>query len=240
MNFLKSRFNKLVRTFPEWHDMDSALEDALHDCQKKRASFEQAQGNAFSEFTRKQPDCIAEALNRLDEKIKIAHESDNAADDALPKLRTELNKLRPLNDDIMTKRKARDSLKDKAEKSQKNVERLQVKMDQLKIRAPGTAECNKAEDEHEIACRTHQIDQQNYEEKEKAIIADEIEYKKQLFMVILNALGEYATAKGQSCASLVSLGDQIADMGQDIPTYDDPGIEILQTQLQGLRSESLD
>lgn len=219
-----------------YNDTDKALEDAIQDCKKKLALFNQSQGKPFTEFSRKQPDTLTEILNRLDEKIKMVFKADNAAEEALPILKNEFSKMRPINDDINGKRKLRDNLRDKMDKSVKNAEKLQSKLEQLKMKAPQSPEVAKTQSLYNIACRQRETDITNYKEKETQIKTEEVEYKKQLFKTIMNGFGLYSVAKGQSCVSMVQIGQSINSIGQAISPYYDPGIETLRTKLQGLQS----
>lgn len=239
MSFFKKTINKL-RAFPEYHDTDVALSDAIRDAQKKISIFNQAQGSPFSEFARKQPDTLVDVLNRLDEKIKLVFKTDNTTNEAIPTLKIELSKLRPLNDDISGKRKLRDNLKEKMDKSIKNAERLQSKLEQLRIKTPQSPEIGKVQAEYAVACRTRENAIASYNEKAEAIKTEDVEYKKQLFKTILNGFGLYSVARGQGCLPSVQIGKSIADLGRAILPYTDPGIGALKTEIQVLKTQGVE
>lgn len=228
------------RPLPDWHKMNAALENSVRSADKKRVKFEAGEGKPFTEFARKQPEVISDVLFRIDEKMKQSMAAQKQGTDAVPKLQSELMKLRPLNDDIRAKRKDTENLRQRAQKSTKAAEAANTKVSQLASRGTDNPDYLKAASQCEIATRQKETDIQVLEEREKRLVEEEREYKKQFFLTILNALGGYANDKGTSCASLVSIGDQLAVHGSEIPMVEDSGVEVLQTQLQALRSETLE
>lgn len=234
-----SLFNKL-RAFPAWHNMDDALDAAIKAAARKHKAFLQWQGNCFNEFARKQPEEVHEPLFRLSETLKQADETFKQGDDSLTKLRTELAQLRTLNDDIRAKRKVATALTQRVEKSTKQVDTSQRKLANLRAKNAGSPECIRAEDEYAMAVRQKESDALAAEQKNTELKIDEREYKRQLFTAILNALDEYVNTKRTAAASVVSIGNQIAEVGDIIPFYDDPLAESMQTQIQTLRSEPVE
>ena len=230
-----------MRAFPEWHNMDKALEDIIKSNTKEVSEFNITQGQPFSDFARKQSnEDVAEILFKIDEQLKNLMEQTKQTYSAVPKVRSELNKLRTLNEDIKNKKKNRDAIKARSEKSSKAADRAETKLETLRIRNPSSPEFNKAQDEYDQWIRQKQADITALEEREATLVTEVKEYKKELFRTIVNALITYVGAKEEVCSSSASIGDQISDLGAQIPPYDDPTIETLQTQLQAYRSEPLE
>lgn len=233
-------FNNL-RSFPEWHDMDDSIGETLQHAQKHFALFGLAHGHCFSEFARKQPDQqVQDPLFRADEKVKQAEQFSKDSMDVLVDVRTELNQLRGLKDDIRAKRKNCAQIQEKAEKTIKAAQRAEAKLEQLRTSKPGSPEMQKAQDEYEVHIQQKQVDTANREERERQLEIEEKEYQKQTFSVILKALGMYATERVKSCEGIIQLCDDICLIGKEIRGYEDSGIEILQTQLQELKNEPED
>lgn len=223
---------------PLWHDMDQALENALKASAKKHKAFVAAQGNCFSEFTRKHQENVQEVLLRASEGVKKVDETIKQGDDVLPKVRSDFVQLKPLNDDIKAKRKAAKSMKEKAEKSAQKVASCQKKLDTLRMKNPSSPECNRAENEYDLAVRQKENDESTSEQRQEQLLGEEREYKKQFLLCVLSVLEEYATARQSACNEVVSPAKEVAEIGESIPSYDDPQIEGLQSQLQSLRSET--
>ncbi|OHS93913.1 hypothetical protein TRFO_39910 [Tritrichomonas foetus] len=237
---MRSLFNKITQ-FPEYHNMDGALEDALRAQVKEKAEFDAAQGQAYSEFSRKQTnESVSEVLFKIDEQLKSVQDAQKASNEALPKVRSELTRLRPLNDEIRNKKKNRDAIKTRSEKSAKAADRAEAKLETLRVKNPSSPDFTRAQDDYDQCLRQKQADITALEEREAVLVTETKEYKKELFKVVIAALGQFVSAKQQSAASLVSIGDQISELGGQIPPYDDPSIEVLQTQLQAYRSEPLE
>lgn len=234
-----SFFNKM-RSFTEWHDTADQLDDAIKYHKKYQETFDSSLSNSYVEFVRKQPLEINDILFRINDKQKGLKTQHKEEWDAMCKLRAELEKLRPINEDIKKKRKDYERVKAQAEKSSKASEKADQKLNSLRATGTGTPEFKKAEDNAEICRRQKETDQANYEEKEKSIAVENKEYKKRLFQQLLSSIGTYAAARSSSAAPQVSVGEEMRGFGQQIPFYDDPSVEKLQTRLQTLRSEPLE
>ena len=247
---LKNLFNKgkskvtsvvdKLHSFPEWHQMDTALENCLKSTVKKQSHFEIAQGQSYSEFARKTNESISDILNQINENLTGYFEEEKKGTEALPKLRSDLTKLKTLNDGMKAKIKERDNMKDRAKKSSNAADKAEKKLEQLRLKNPSSPDCARAEDEYNRAVQQRQADQTAYEEREALLVTERKEYKKQLFSCILTSLGEYAAAKKEASEGMYPFGDKIKEIAITIPTYTDPTIEVLQTQVQALRSEPVE
>jgi chromosome segregation ATPase len=234
-----SFFNRF-RSFSEWHNMDDHLEASLKAGVKRRAAFEAAQGRPFNEFARKQPEAVQGELFKIDGVLKEAQQSSKIAEDVIPKVRSELNRLRALNDDIKNKRKETEAVRDRSSKSVKNSDRAEAKLEQARVRNPSSPEFTKAQDEFDVALRQKQADLTALEERESQLRNEEREYKKQLFLVVTTAIEVFVNARLTACAGIAPLGAKISEIGKEIPDFVDPMIEVIQTQLQTLRSEPIE
>ena len=233
-------FNSL-RSYPEWHDMDDSIGEALQYAQKHYDYFGLAHGHCFTEFARKQPDQqVQDPLFRADEKVKQAEQYSKDSMDVLVDIRKELNELRGLKDDIKNKRKNCNQVKEKAEKTIKAAQKAEAKLEQLRTSKPGSPEMQKAQDEYEFHRQQKQIDTTKRDEREKQLVEEEKEYQKQTFSTILDVMNMYAKGKIKSCELTLQLCDDISLIGKEIRIYDDSGIEMLQTQLQELKNEPED
>jgi hypothetical protein len=52
-----------------------------------------------------------------------------------------------------------------------------------------------------------------------------------LFLAILSALGEFASAKSDAIEGTISVGEELAGVGAEIPFFTDPAIDQLETHL---------
>ncbi|KAH0788416.1 hypothetical protein GPJ56_007671 [Histomonas meleagridis] len=233
-------FNSL-RAFPEWHNMDNAIESSFIASGKKHNYFGLAHGKVFTEFARKQPDQqIQDPVFRADEKVRKVEQFSKDASDVIPKMRTELTKLRPLNEDIKSKRKNYQAIRDRANKTTKAEEKANAKLEQLRATKPGTPEMQKAQDEHDMCLKQKQIDVSKADEREALLAKEEKEYKKQLFLTVLDSLEMYSKAKVNACREMIKISNEIESIGKEIRNYDDSRIEMLQTQLQELKNEPVE
>lgn len=228
-----------LRALPEWHEADGHLESVQRCAAKKRVAFEESQGRAFNEFARKQVDSVQGPLFKLDGALKQGHEAIKAADDAVPKIRAELLKLRPLNDAIRGKRKEAQELRERFEKSQKAAARAQERLDSLRARNPSSPEFARAQDEYDQAVRQKQADQGAADARALRLADDERAYRREFALGALRALEEYAYARASASATLVLAGRQLLQHGDAIREFEDPTIDILQSQLQQLSSEPI-
>jgi hypothetical protein len=130
------QFLNKLRSFPEWFNMDNHLDSALRASVKKHAAFQEAQGKPFNEFARKQVEPIQDPLFQLDGTLKQGQDAIKSADSVIVEMRSELGKLRPLNDDIKAKHKDTQATRDCHTKSRRAVERAQQRMEGLRVKAP--------------------------------------------------------------------------------------------------------
>ena len=234
---VKSASNKLT-SFPQWHEMDQSLEASLTAITKRQSHFAIAQGPAYAEFSRKLlNDSISEILLKIDEQLKALQEKVKEGTDVVPKVRSDLMKLRPLNDDIRNKKKNTAAAKDRAEKSSKNAERCEKKVELLRLKNPSSPDFARAQDEYDRAVKQKQNDATAAEEREALFQTEVKEYRKQLFQTVLQALAMYAQAKQASAQSMEPFGDEIAELAKTIPPYTDPTIESLEKQVEDIRNE---
>jgi hypothetical protein len=155
-------------------------------------------------------------------------------------MRSELGNLRPLFDDIRIKRKQGQAVREKAEKATKAEQRAGARLEQLKDRDPTGIETAKAQQEFDQAVRQKGIDTTACEEREAQLVMEEKEYKRGVFLCILNTLEQYVNARSSACTNALSIADQIANLGDSFDFYEDPGVDLLRGQLQALRSEPIE
>ena len=232
-----SFFNKL-RAFPAYHNMDDALDSAVKAAARKHKAFANTQGNSFTEFARKQPEGVQDSLFRLADVVKQVDTTFTDGDTSITNIRTALAQVRALNEDIRAKRKNATALTQKAEKSSKQVDAAEKKKNTAMVK--GSPDLARAENEYDMAVRQREIDSQAAEERNQQLKIEDREYKKQLIFAVLNALDEYVTTKQTAAASAVSIGNQIEQIGDVIPFYDDSQAEVIQGLIQTLRSEPLE
>ena len=232
----KKQLNKL-QTFTVWHDMDDELGKACSHSSKKDKTFESTfSGKSYTEFARKQDDSVQEILFRLRDLYVETGTSLKPASESLLKVRSELVKLKPLYDDIKSKRKNAQAVSDHLKKSIKTVEAAEKKLQTVRASKPGTPEFQRAENDLEIAIRQRDADKVADEERQALLVTEEKEYKKQLFLCVLNALEMYVEGKRSSMGAIMPAG-QLAATAITIPQYHDTSIDALRTRIQELRSE---
>ncbi|OHS98697.1 hypothetical protein TRFO_08672 [Tritrichomonas foetus] len=221
--------------------MDAALEQNLQATVKKVSHFQQAQGSSYGDFARKQMnESIAEILLKIDEQLKSVQEKAKESSDSVPKLRSDLMKLRPLYDDMRAKKKNTEAAKERAKKAAQATEKAEKKVELLKIKNPSSPDCQKAQDEYDRAIKQKQADATAAEEREALLVTETKEYKKQVFQVILQALAQFASAKQSSSAAMSPFGEEISELAGTIPPYTDQSIEVLEKQVEELRNEPVD
>jgi hypothetical protein len=228
------------KTFSEWHDMDDRLSRANQQSIKKRDNFASSQGRAFVGFVGKQPEVIQSSLNRINGILKQSQEPTKVGDDIIPKVRSDLCCLRPLNEEIKVKRKATQLLRDRTHKSLKKAEAAQAKLESLKLRNPSSPEFPKVQDEADRAASQEQADRDIQEKRETQLENEEREYKKQLFLSLLRGIEELGRAKAETANQMIPIGEELIEAGNDIPDIEDPHLTDIQNQLQTLRDEPLD
>lgn len=235
MSFL----NKL-RAFGEWYEADSCLDDAITAASKKEKAFQNSQGKCFTDFAKDQSESVYDILIKLSSSHKEASEIMKPASDVLQKMKTELARLKVLNDDIRVKKKETDTFSDRAKSSTKKAEALQKKLETLRGKNPSSPDLTRVQEDYDVALGQQQTDTANAEQRQTQFNTESTEYKRQLFICILNTLELYANAKQSVTSRAASIGDQMADLGATIPEIDDPGLGIILTQLESLRNEPND
>jgi hypothetical protein len=234
-----SVINKL-KTFSEWHDMDDRLAKALQHSVKKTEAMTASQGRSFAQFASKQPEEVQSSLTQANELIKRTQVSVKAGDDLIPKIRSSLNRMRPLNEDIKAKRKATQATRERADKSSKKSASTGAKLEALRTRNPAHPDVTKLQEEHNRALAQFQADQETFDKRAAQFATEQRDYKKELILVVLSALEDFANGKAESISGLVSIGEELAGVGAQVPFFTDTGKEQLQVQLQTLRDEPLE
>jgi hypothetical protein len=235
----KHLLNKF-RAFGEWNDMDDRLSHLVHESEKKRASFGLCIGRHFAPFVAKEPDPLQMSLNGIAGILNQTQSPVKDADEAFPKLRSALGGLRPLFEDIKRKRSVTQSLRDRAEKSRKRRDSLQSKVEILRARNPASPEVARAQAEYDGAVSQQEADDDTFLQRSEQQVADDKQYKKDLFLVVLNALELYATTMISGMEAFEPFGAQLVSAAQEIPEYEDSSRDLLRTQIQTLRSEPLE
>jgi DNA repair ATPase RecN len=236
---MASIINKL-RSFSEWHDMDDRLSRPVAESIRKRESFISSQGHSFRSFLDIQPDSVQPSLLRAHSLLKRTEDAVKIADEAVPSLRNSLSQLRPLYDDIKQKRKVTQALRDRAAKSSKKADSAASKLDVLQTKNPASPEVTRLRDEADRAASQKQADAEAVRQREAQLVGEEVEYKKKLFIAVLNALDDFTAAKGSSAEALVPIGEDLDKAGAEIPFVGDPLLDNLRLQLAQLEKEPLD
>ena len=234
-----SFFNKML-SFTEWRDTVDQLDDAMKARKKYMENYNQSMETPYVEFVRKQPLEINDVLFRINDRQKQVCQQHKEELDAIHKLRADLEKLRPINDNIKSKRKQYEKIKEQSEKSAKVAEKADQKLNSLRASGTGTPEFKKAEDAAEVAHRQKETDQANYEEAERKIKVDNAEYKKRFFQELMSAIGQYASSRASLCDPQVSVGQDLSSNGHQIPNYNDSSVDKLKARLQSLRAEPIE
>jgi hypothetical protein len=88
-----------------------------------------------------------------------------------------------------------------------------------------------------IALHQKQTDDTFYEQSKASIAESERSYRKELFLTILQGIENYVNAQIEEERALIPIGDRLIELGQAIPEFEDTQIDLIQAQLQALRSE---
>lgn len=237
MRTLISKF----QSFPEWNDMDRSINVMLNNQTKEKSEAALALGKNFSEFARQQPiEGISDVLLRLNDTMKQIQETKSTGNDNIPTIKTDLTHIWTLNDEIKKKRKNVEQIQYRSERSAKTAEKAESRYEAAQKKNQDTPEFQKIHDEYDLAIRQKQSDLTAFEERKALFTTEEKGYKKELFSLILSSLSQYVSAKSHAASSLVPLGDQLSNLGNQIPSYTDTSIEILETELQAVRSEPIE
>jgi hypothetical protein len=234
-----SLINKL-RPFSEWHDMDDRLSRSGQEAIRKREAFITSQGRAFRSFLSIQPESIQPSVSRAQAVLARTQEPSKLADEVIPKVRNGLNQLRPLNEEIKSKRKLTQLIRDKAAKSTKKAGSASAKLEALQARNPASPDVVRLKDNADRAESQKQADNDALHQREAHIVIEEVEYKKKLFMAVLKALDDFVAAKGESATALVPIGEELEEVGGEIPFFEDPQVGQLRAQLEALENEPQD
>jgi hypothetical protein len=234
-----SLLNKL-RPFGEWHDMDDRLTRAVQESTKKREAFIASQGRAFHSFLERQPEEVHGPLTRAHRLLVQTQETVKGADEVAPKMRNGLNQIRPLNDDIKLKRRLTQGIRERAAKSARRAEAAEQRLEALHARSPGSPDYPRVKDERDRAASQADADAEAAQQRDAQLAAEEVQYKKGLFLAVLGALEEFTAARGGAAAALAPMGEQIEQAGAEVPFFQDPGAEQLSAQLKALEGEPLD
>ena len=234
-----SFFNKM-RSFTEWHNMADQVDDAIKYRKKYMDNYNRSLGDSYVEFVRKQPLEINDILFRINDKQKPITQYQKSELGALQYLRNDLEKLRPIYDDMKAKRKFHEKLIDQSEKSQKACEKADQKVGNLRVSCPGSPEFKKAEDAADLARKQMETDKNTLAENEIKMKSENAEYKKRLFIQLLSSIGQYATHRNNVCSQQATIGDELKENGQQVPTYNDSSVDKLKTRLQTLRAEPIE
>lgn len=237
---MRSFFSKF-QSFPEWNYMNKTIDATVQSQQKGNSEANAALGKNFSEFAKKQPnESISDVIIHLEDELKKLQEKKASDSQNLVTIKADLSRLKILNDEIKSKRKNREQIKYRADKSTKAAEKAESRLNQYKNKNLDSPDAIKAQDDYDLASRQKQSDITALDERDALLMTEEKDYKKELFKVILSSLSQYVSSKSQIASSLVPLGTNITNLGSQIPPYTDESIETLQTELQAVRSEPIE
>jgi hypothetical protein len=228
------------RAFREWYDVDERLSKAASRGSKRRDALAGSHGKPFSAFVGKQPELVQICLTKVSGILAQTLEPIKTADDYIGKVRGQLNGLKLLNEDIRSKRKETQAMRDRAQKSRKKADGAQAKLGQSRAQNPPSAEIPRLEEEYQKTVSQKQSDQDALEKREDQFKTEVREYKKQLFLSVLTALDEFASAKVTSAEGLSSIGPQLQQAGGEFPDFEDAGLDAIQQQLEALQADALE
>jgi hypothetical protein len=228
------------RSFSEWYDVDERLSKAESRGVKRRNALTGSQGKPFAAFVEKQAQPFQICLTKINGILAQKLEPVRAADESIWKVRGQLSGLKPLHDDIRSKRKTTEAMRDCAQKSNKRVAGAQAKLDQSREKNPGSPEIARLEEEYQRAVSQKQSDQEALEKREGALKTEVREYKKQLFLSVLTALDEFALARVTSAEGLSPIGTQLHRAGGELAEFRDTGLDTIQQQLEALQADPLE
>lgn len=220
--------------------MSDQLADAISAEKSYRFAEQKSQMNCFAEFARKQPEAINDLLFKINDQIKQIDSFNKDSYESLIKLKAELEKMRPINDEIKAKRANHKKAQDVSAKSISNAEKSEARLNAAKAKTTPEPEIKKLEDNLDACIRQKQTDLATLEESSKQIEIDNKEYKKKLFQSYAESIIGFCSQRGSSCSSKVSYGEKIEGFGNQLPFYEDSSIDSLQARLQQLRSEPIE
>ena len=234
-----SAFLNLFRSFPEWSQLDNALDDAFKCGQKAMKSYDIFCGPKFQEFARSNPESAASILARISEDLNQCKQFLRPSLDNINAARKELAKLKTLNDGIREKRKETDKAGERAQKSERELQACEKRLQAERARGTGPENPAylKAEERYRAALKQRDADVETRDRLAGQIHGDTVAYKHGVCQAIVSAIKALVPVGMQNSASLVSIGDKIAQSAAEIPSCDDNSIEALRAEQQSLDAE---
>lgn len=227
----------LFRSFPEYSEAESVLEDTIKTALKSARYFEDAHGAKFKEFVTRQETCHVGLIGRINDAMVGEKKLFDVSAKALEKVKQEMVKVKTLNEGIKAQRKDAEKLAEKAEKSQREVIIAQKKLEAEKAKAPTSAAIPGLEDKYRYAIRIQEADAQLRDSKNLQLAEEEIKYKEAIFEAILNALRVMIKPRMESDGALISIGAEVVNIAGQIPDFEDLSFAALQTELQTLDTD---
>ena len=235
--FLMSALLNLFRSFPEWSQLDNALDKAFKCGQKAMKAYDVFSGPKFQEFARSNPESAAAVLLKANESFNQAKQFMKTSLDNIEAARKELLKLKTLNDGIKQKRKETEKAAEKAQKSERELQACERRVQAERARGAGSPAFLKAEERYRAATQQRDYDIDQRDKLAEKIQDDDTAYKHAVCETIVNAVKALIPAGVQNAASLVSVGDKIAEVSGEFTPCDDVTIESLRAEQQSLDTE---
>lgn len=225
------------RSYPEWSKIDSDLKSVTRYSERKNNMFISGE-TGLSEFARKQPQTISEVLFQIDDRLKQTRAAEKEIMEAIPQLRSDLQSLPEMFENIKLLRKNHQASAAKLTKSNKVYEQANQKFLLAQGQGPNSPEMITAQVAFDSAQRQKDEDQQEFDTLDAQLKETEIEYKKNVFNTFATAFINYADRKTRDDNLMISHADAIINFGNHIPEYDDLSIYQIQTMIQALKLES--
>lgn len=226
------------RAFPEFSQMDSALNEAGVSSIKYSHDWNESCGPTFTEFIKHQPQQISEPLTEIQKQGNERFTVLQANNEAYRNLKTNLQPIQQINAGIREKRKNVKELNQNAQKMAKAYQNAEIKSQKANVKNPSSPDAMKAKAELDVALQKKESSEKQYNQTNEQFQQENKAYKKEIFTAILNLLIDFSGKLGESCENQITIANETAKQGTMILNADctDPEASKLQEELEALRA----
>lgn len=226
------------RAFPEYSQMDSALNEATSSSIKYSHNWSESCGHIYAEFANKQPPTLSEPLLEIQKQENERYSVLQTNNQIYTNLKNDLQSIQPINAAIREKRKNLNNLNQNAQKMAKGYQNAEAKSQRANVKNPSSPDAMKAKAELDMAQQKKESSAKQYEDFNEQFQKENKAYKKEIFTAMLNLLIDFSTKLSETCDSQLPIVNEISKQGSLILNSDctDSGIPKIQEELEGLRA----
>lgn len=208
------------RPFPEFSQMDSALNDAGASSIKYSHDWHESSGHIFTEFYKSQPQDISEPLAEIQKQETERFAILQSNNEAYHKMKPDLQPIQSINAVMREKRKTIKDLDQNVQKMTKAYQNAELKSQRANVRNPSSPDALKAKAELDAAKQRKESAEKQYNHTNEQYQVDNKAYKKEIFTVLLNLLIDFSGKLTESCDKQIPIANEIAQQGKLILNAD--------------------